>query len=220
MTPEAVRQRRSKGEPRRLLLEAALEMFNERGYSAATRDIADRAKVSETLIFRYFGSKAGLFREAMVKPFTDFVDSFVEEHGQGARDDEDVFDVTLVFVGQLFDLFREHRGLVAAVWADSSHEGSDLLASGVESDVWEAFRKLVQVGRLSQSGRPARNEIATRAIVSMVAGMAVADRAFEHSAMPNRDLVVQELAQIATYGRTRASRPQLTAVRGKEGDPA
>lgn len=203
MRPEGTRQRRPRGEPRRLLIEAAVELFNARGYSVPTREIADRAEVSETLMFRYFGSKAGLFREAMVKPFTDFVDSFVVEYERGARPDDDLFEITVDFVGRLYDLFRSHRGLVAAVWGNAGSEGSDLTASAVEEDVWAAFGKLVRVGRLARTGRPANNDIATRAIVSMIAGMAVADRAFEGGSLPSRDLIVYELAQIATYGRVR-----------------
>jgi AcrR family transcriptional regulator len=201
MTSEGARQRRPRGEPKRLLLEAATEMFNARGYKASTREIADKADVSETLIFRYFGDKAGLFREAMVKPFTDFVDVFASAHQQGAGEGDDIFELTLNFVGPLFDMFKTHRGLVASVWGNASDDGFGLAAAGVEEDIWTAFSKLVEVGRLSAAGRPARNEIATRAVVSMIAGMAVADRAFEGGAMPSRDLIVYELAQIATYGR-------------------
>jgi len=167
MTSEGARQRRPRGEPKRLLLEAATEMFNARGYKASTREIADKADVSETLIFRYFGDKAGLFREAMVKPFTDFVDVFASAHQQGAGEGDDIFELTLNFVGPLFDMFKTHRGLVASVWGNASDDGFGLAAAGV----------------------------------SMIAGMAVADRAFEGGAMPSRDLIVYELAQIATYGR-------------------
>jgi AcrR family transcriptional regulator len=201
MTSGGSRPRRPRGEARRLLIDAAIETFNARGYQASTREIADRADVSETLLFRYFGGKAGLFREAMVEPFTDFVDRFAAAHERGARQEEDLFALTLDFVGPLFDLFRSHRGLVAAVWGNASDDGFGLAAVGVEEDIWVAFGKLVEVGRLSPAGRPARNEIATRAIVSMIAGMAVADLAFERGAVPSRDLIVHELAQIATYGR-------------------
>jgi AcrR family transcriptional regulator len=181
-------------------LEAAVELFNERGYSASTRDIADRANVSETLMFRYFGSKSGLFQEAMVAPFTEFVDSFVAEHGQGLQEGEDTLLVSLDFVGRLYDLFRSHRGLVSTLWSTVTHDGSDLDIS-IEEEMWKGLDKLVQVGRVAQTGRPARNEIATRAIVSMVAGMAVSDRAFESGIVPSRDIVVYELAKIAAYGR-------------------
>ena len=69
--------RRRRGEPRRLLLEAARELFARQDYrSTTTREIADRAGVLEHLLFRNFGSKAALFREAMVVPFVDVVDSY------------------------------------------------------------------------------------------------------------------------------------------------
>jgi AcrR family transcriptional regulator len=201
MTSQGPRQRRPRGEPRRLLIEAATELFNARGYLASTREIAERADVSETLLFRNFGDKAGLFREAMVKPFSDFVDQFAAAHEHpGKEGSDDVFELTLEFIGPLFDLFRSHRGLVYAIWGNAGDDGFGLAAAGVERDIWAAFSKLVEVGRLS-AGRPTRNEISTRAIVSMIAGMAVADRAFEGAVMPSRDLIVYELAQIAAYGR-------------------
>jgi len=69
--------RRPRGEPRRLLLDAARELFARQDYrSTTTREIAEAAEVSEYLLFRHFGSKAGLFREALVLPFTSFVDEF------------------------------------------------------------------------------------------------------------------------------------------------
>src|SRR5689334_25430768 len=72
---ESVRRRR--GEERRLLLDAARELFARRDYRATTtREIAEAAGVSEYLLFRHFGSKAGLFREALVAPFTIFLDEF------------------------------------------------------------------------------------------------------------------------------------------------
>ncbi|MEU7635090.1 MULTISPECIES: TetR/AcrR family transcriptional regulator [unclassified Streptomyces] len=53
---------------RRLLLDAASELFAERGYERATvRDIASRAGVNQALLFRYFGSKKALFGEVMAR---------------------------------------------------------------------------------------------------------------------------------------------------------
>src|SRR5262245_43759319 len=75
--PRATRRRR--GEPRRLLLTAGRELFSAQGYSVtSTREIAERAGVSETLLFRHFGSKAGLFREALALPFVEFIQDFSE----------------------------------------------------------------------------------------------------------------------------------------------
>jgi AcrR family transcriptional regulator len=58
--PEAGR-RRDKEATRQALLAAAVEVFAERGYDAATtRAVAQAAGVNEQLIQRYFGGKAGL----------------------------------------------------------------------------------------------------------------------------------------------------------------
>ncbi len=71
--------RRPRGEPRRLLLDAARDLFARQDYrSTTTREIAEAAGVAEHLLFRNFGSKAALFHEALVVPFTSFVDEFRE----------------------------------------------------------------------------------------------------------------------------------------------
>ncbi|MFE0188422.1 TetR/AcrR family transcriptional regulator [Streptomyces sp. NPDC059008] len=50
------------------LLDAASELFAERGYERATvRDIAARAGANQALLFRYFGSKKALFGEVMAR---------------------------------------------------------------------------------------------------------------------------------------------------------
>src|SRR3546814_11182987 len=67
-------RRRSSDEIHRLLLEAASELFAEKGYAATTtREIGVRAGVPEVMLFRHFGSKASLFSEASLQPFNDFL---------------------------------------------------------------------------------------------------------------------------------------------------
>jgi AcrR family transcriptional regulator len=49
------------------ILEAAEELFSERGFSAVTvRDIAERAGVSHALVHRYLGSKEDIFRAVLL----------------------------------------------------------------------------------------------------------------------------------------------------------
>ena len=63
------RTRRSTEEVRRIILAAAQDMFAEGGYAGtSTRAIARRCEVAEYLIFRHFGSKAGLFDAAIRVP--------------------------------------------------------------------------------------------------------------------------------------------------------
>jgi AcrR family transcriptional regulator len=73
MTERAATGPRRAGRPRdaaatrQALLDAARQLFASAGYDATTvRAIADRAGVNQALLFRYFGSKEGLFDEAVL----------------------------------------------------------------------------------------------------------------------------------------------------------
>lgn len=63
------RKRRTPGEIRDRVIEAAGEAFERFGYSGATTaEIARRADVTEAQIFRYFDSKSQLFETAVFEP--------------------------------------------------------------------------------------------------------------------------------------------------------
>ena len=63
-------RRRNAADSRRALLEAARELFAERGFERSTiRDIGEKAGLDPTLIARYFGSKAALYLEALRADF-------------------------------------------------------------------------------------------------------------------------------------------------------
>lgn len=56
----------SKADTREKLVEAALTVFSEKGYEAAsTKLISEYAGVNETTLFRHFGNKENLFREVL-----------------------------------------------------------------------------------------------------------------------------------------------------------
>jgi AcrR family transcriptional regulator len=74
-----------RGHARTALIDAARQRFEEVGFAGATTiEIADRAGVSETLIFRYFGSKTGLFVEAVLRPMASFVGDLAKDWEAGA----------------------------------------------------------------------------------------------------------------------------------------
>ncbi|MFI9203141.1 TetR family transcriptional regulator [Streptomyces sp. NPDC053048] len=68
MTTEKPVRRRDAEATRRALIDAAAELFAERGYDRTTvRAIAARAGVNQALLFRYFGSKNALFGEVVAR---------------------------------------------------------------------------------------------------------------------------------------------------------
>ena len=197
--------RRRRGEPRRLLLESARDLFSRQGYSStSTRQIADHAGVSETLMFRYFGSKAGLFREALVVPFVEYIEDLNARWQSGALEDLDGEVFTRLLVGDLFDLFRHNRGLVVMLWAADGFSPKELAETGVY-EIENELNVLVKIGvaeTVKRDGLPlARHDLATRSMLAMVAGMAVFGRAFYGKRPPSRNAIVEELTQAVMYGR-------------------
>jgi AcrR family transcriptional regulator len=67
--PQAAKRRRDPEASRAAILQAAREVFNERGYTRATiREIARRAGVTHGLVMRHFGTKEQLLVQALPGP--------------------------------------------------------------------------------------------------------------------------------------------------------
>ncbi|MBP6105046.1 MAG: TetR family transcriptional regulator [Steroidobacteraceae bacterium] len=67
------------GDTRQAIVEAAIACFAERGYALTTnRDIATHAGVTSNLLYHYFGSKAAVFRAAVVSVNQRLLDLYHE----------------------------------------------------------------------------------------------------------------------------------------------
>lgn len=178
-------------------------MFSRQDYrSTTTKEIAQTAGVAEHLLFRYFGSKAALFREALVVPFTEFVDRFHETWASIVPEDASEEEVAREFLGALYDLFVEHRGLVLTLWAADTLTDGELTEMGM-ADLDKALAVLAEIGEegLEILGvRSKHHELAAHSTVAMVAGMAAFGAAFFGGTKPPRDAIVEELTQATLHG--------------------
>lgn len=195
--------RRPRGTPRRLLLDAARDLFARQDYrSTTTREIAELAGVAEHLLFRHFGSKAALFHEALVVPFVDLVDDFASRWSSIVAEGRAEDDVAREFIGALYDVFVEHRGLIMTLWAADALGEQELSDAGMA----DIDRALAVLGRLGAEGsdirgmRPSHHELAAHSTVAMVAGMAAFGSTFFGGTRPPRDAIVEELTQATLHG--------------------
>jgi AcrR family transcriptional regulator len=198
-----VPQRRPRGAPRQLLLDAARELFARQDYrSTTTREIAQAAGVTEHLLFRHFGSKAALFREALVLPFTGFVEEFGRTWQVIIPDETDENELASHFVGRLYDLFVEHQGLLLTLMASGALSAEEKAEAGI-ADVRRALRLL---GRISAEGMHLRGlrsdhpDLPAHSTVAMIAGMAALRSAYFGSRPPSRKVIVDELVQAILHG--------------------
>lgn len=195
--------RRPRGAVRRLLLDAARDLFARQDYrSITTREIAEAAGVTEHLLFRHFGSKAALFREALVLPFTNFVDEFGRTWRAVVPEETDEEELARHFVGQLYDVFVENRGLVVTLLTSEALNDEEMADAGIA----DIRRALAVLGRISAEGMDIRGmrtnhpDLAAYSTVATIAGMAALRSTYFGTRQPSREALVEELTQATLHG--------------------
>src|SRR3954468_6943914 len=81
-------ERKSKEERREEILDAALEVFAQKGlHGASTEEIARRAGISQPYIFRLFGTKKELYLAGVARCFRQTLE-LMQRASEGKRGDE------------------------------------------------------------------------------------------------------------------------------------
>jgi Bacterial regulatory proteins, tetR family len=92
------------------------ELFDQRGYErVSTREIAERAGVTQAAVFRHFGTKGDLYIEAVCQPFYGFVTGYLRRWIDGGHGSGTSLRHTEVFVDGLCHLLLDNRPLPAAL---------------------------------------------------------------------------------------------------------
>jgi TetR/AcrR family transcriptional regulator len=98
------------GQLREKLMEAALTLFTQRGYSATTvRELVEAAGVTKPVLYYYFGSKEGLFLELMRTHFGRLeaaVDVYRKGEGSIRKRLTSILDKGFVYIQQDRDFIR------------------------------------------------------------------------------------------------------------------
>ena len=105
---------RSETATRRKILDAALELFANRGYAGTSvQDIVDAARVTKPVLYYYFRSKSGLY-QALVDTAHDERHRVICESARGGRDAERKL---VGIIAALFKFLHGHRDLVKIAFA-------------------------------------------------------------------------------------------------------
>lgn len=132
-----------RGRGRQLLLTAARDIFAERGFKGtSTRDVAERAGVTEVMIFRHFGTKANLFQEAIVAPFTSFIQQYISDYRSRRHGVRSPYEEGLDLYTGLFEVLHGEREVLLALMAARQF---DDLPSAAASQVDQAFADVLGV---------------------------------------------------------------------------
>lgn len=201
-------------------------MFAERGFSGATtREIADRARVAEPLLFRHFRSKANLFLEAALHPFAEFVAEEIRTFEAQRAEPWSNELLMRDFVARLYDVFHRNRRLVFSLVAASEVGDPESGRVGLAlPGLAGHLDRLERIGREVAAQHDMATvdvEVSSRAVSAMVFAMAVFDPWFGpksgRAGSSRRERIIDALTKLALYG----VEYQAIAVRdGKSAAPA
>ncbi len=204
-------------ETRERLLAAAREVFHADGFDrASTRVIAARAGVNAALIFRYFGSKAGLYEAAVLTPLESFVDDYVTGWLGYQETPHPAHRAASEYLGGLYDLFRGRRELVLALVRTGSSEAirdtEEAQVAGWVAQLLDGVQRVVDVEaeRRGWSGYQGGGGMALRMALGLAFSMAVLEDWIwpgddQH---PSRDEIVAAMTSFVLRSMSNPGGPQ------------
>lgn len=120
------RKRRSTEDNMDRIMRAAAGVFEASGFTGATTAvIARNADVTEAQLFRYFASKAELFRESVFKPLNQHFLGFLSTQPSDAADAQSRSEKSRRYICELRQFMSEHsKMLMTLVVAQTYEPGS------------------------------------------------------------------------------------------------
>jgi AcrR family transcriptional regulator len=110
------KKRRSTEENMDRILRAAADEFKASGFSGATTaSIARKADVTQAQLFRYFASKADLYREAVFKPLNQHFLEFLSRSLSDATQMEARSDRSRRYIGELQRFMSAHSEMLMSL---------------------------------------------------------------------------------------------------------
>lgn len=204
---DVIRTRRSSLQAREAILAAAEEVFAVHGYARSTsRDLARAAGVSESVIYRHFGSKSGLFAAAVLAPFLRFLETFSDTSTRYLAQPLPVEAMLRLFVSELFDQLTVHRGALRSFLAavedldDDTKQGFYRAFDDVMVRIGQVAGTEAQVRKRAQRGLG--SEMNARLVVGTVLSLVVLDDWLmpPDGRRPGRDELIEHVCTILRHG--------------------
>lgn len=197
--------RRKRGEAKAIILSVAQRLFAERGYAnTSMREVAEQAGVVEALIFRHFGSKAGLFTASVTDVFGQFLETFASDLSSRINE-QSVEALFRGYVSSLYETARAHRevliSLISAAQFDSASVGElydDIGLSNAIDAVRPATEEAIEALHL----RAPDYDVQLRAVFAMVVGLVLLDPWImpKPPRRPSRARIIDEMVATVLHG--------------------
>jgi AcrR family transcriptional regulator len=204
MTAARRAARRSTEEVRQLILDAATELFAERGYAQTSiRDIATRTDISVSVLYRQFSSKDELYSATLLAPFLESFEEFAA--AWSSQIDSPWGDEELIgeFVRDLYSSLTTNRKLLVTLLAASDDADNDLLAQARDSLTASlADLRLMAEHEADRRQWFTRDQIAVSnsLMVALVAGLVLLQPLLAQTPAGNQETMILAATRLARYG--------------------
>ena len=161
-------RKHAKGRRQAALVEAANAVFAEKGYDAATtREIAERARVSEGLIHRYFGGKRGLLT-AILRRKSEAMHGVL---GAGVPDQDNLHDEIRAFFLWSLDFLWAQRDFIRVLASQAILDRGIGLLMGSEINAGRVRLIREKLERHRAAGR-VRADVDLEVVSQLISGLA------------------------------------------------
>lgn len=136
------RKRRSTEEIVDRMHDAASAEFETNGYSRTkTAAIAQKAGVSEALLFKHFGSKANLFHDTIFRPINQHFTEFSAQHVIDSEDLDGRLEVGRQYIGEMQEFIKQHSSTLMLLITSQNYDNSEVNGIGEISGLHEYFER-------------------------------------------------------------------------------
>jgi len=157
-------------ETKQNILDTTIEMISEKGYApTTTKEIAEKAGVSEGTIFKYYGSKKDLLREIVNKTIEEFKDYSVNEaipEVFAESQDQSPRNLLYRLMAERSQFFRDHSAAMQVIIQETMIDES--IRRTFKEEVWtkmkEVSDRIFDRGKALGAFRDVENRTLRRAI--------------------------------------------------------
>lgn len=196
-------------ETRARLIVAARQVFASQGFAGASiRAIADSAGVNLSLIYRYFGSKTGLYRAAVLDPLQEFLDDYLVRWTEYEASPHPAEVPTHDLMGGLYDLMSENRELVMALIAADTEDSALVDGEQPLADSLGRLLDMLQVVVESEAQRRGYQGVNSPMTIRIAFGIAFSFAVLQRWMFPagpdrpGRDEMVEEMVTFVVRAMT------------------
>lgn len=199
--------KRNREETEKKILQAAINIFSKKGFSAATTsEIAKEAKVAEGTIFKYYPKKKELLHSAMVEMIELFGESIAIDSLKKViqeNEDQSIEELLKAIVLDRITLFQENIQLIKVIFYEMQFhkEIKELFLNKVSKNGIPIMAQIFEKGKKQGKFKDINSLIAMRSFMGMIIFMLLQrEFLYKENAFENIEEEVDVLIEIFLNG--------------------